>query len=195
MHILKNLFIVVFLSFLFSIKGEAQTTEQSDFSELKKCTVFSAGDDNVNSYRIPSLLTTKDGTLLVFCEARRDSWRDKSRTDIVVKRSEDTGKTWSVMQDLTQGITGAYMDPTPILDSITGRIFLFTTFWPSEDIPEQRIVLFLSLRMIQEKHGLRLWMLHLRLFQQAIILSVLVREQVYRCRENSLRNDWFYRPV
>lgn len=37
------------------------------------------------------------------------------------------------MQDLTQGITGAYMDPTPILDSITGRIFLFTTFWPSED--------------------------------------------------------------
>ena len=132
MHILKNLFIVVFLSFLFSIKGEAQTTEQSDFSGLKKCTVFSAGDDNVNSYRIPSLLTTKDGTLLVFCEARRDSWRDKSRTDIVVKRSEDTGKTWSVMQDLTQGITGAYMDPTPILDSITGRIFLFTTFWPSE---------------------------------------------------------------
>ena len=107
MHILKNLFIVVFLSFLFSIKGEAQTTEQSDFSGLKKCTVFSAGDDNVNSYRIPSLLTTKDGTLLVFCEARRDSWRDKSRTDIVVKRSEDTGKTWSVMQDLTQGITGA----------------------------------------------------------------------------------------
>ena len=93
MHILKNLFIVVFLSFLFSIKGEAQTTEQSDFSGLKKCTVFSAGDDNVNSYRIPSLLTTKDGTLLVFCEARRDSWRDKSRTDIVVKRSEDTGKT------------------------------------------------------------------------------------------------------
>ena len=153
MHILKNLFIVVFLSFLFSIKGEAQTTEQSDFSGLKKCTVFSAGDDNVNSYRIPSLLTTKDGTLLVFCEARRDSWRDKSRTDIVVKRSED------------------------------------------KTIPEQRIVLFLSLRMIMEKLGLRLWMLHLRLFQQAIILSVLVREQVYRCRENSLRNDWFYRPV
>ena len=184
MHILKNLFIVVFLSFLFSIKGEAQTTEQSDFSGLKKCTVFSAGDDNVNSYRIPSLLTTKDGTLLVFCEARRDSWRDKSRTDIVVKRSEDTGKTWSVMQDLTQGITGAYMDPTPILDSITGRIFLFTTFWPSEDHSGTK-----------NRAILRLWMLHLRLFQQAIILSVLVREQVYRCRENSLRNDWFYRPV
>lgn len=123
---LKSLFIAFFLSFPFFIKGEAQTTEQSKSSGLKKCTVFTAGDDNVNSYRIPSLLTAKDGTLLVFCEARRDSWRDKSRTDIVVKRSEDIGKTWSIMQDLTQGTTGAYMDPTPVLDSITGRIFLFT---------------------------------------------------------------------
>ena len=130
---LKSLFIAFFLSFPFFIKGEEQTTEQSKSSGLKKCTVFTAGDDNVNSYRIPSLLTAKDGTLLVFCEARRDSWRDKSRTDIVVKRSEDIGKTWSIMQDLTQGTTGAYMDPTPVLDSITGRIFLFTTFWPAED--------------------------------------------------------------
>ena len=78
-YMLKSLFIAFFLSFPFFIKGEAQTTEQSKSSGLKKCTVFTAGDDNVNSYRIPSLLTAKDGTLLVFCEARRDSWRDKSR--------------------------------------------------------------------------------------------------------------------
>ena len=130
MYILKNLFIVVWLLLLFSIRGEAQTTEHLGSPELKY-TVFSAGDENVDSYRIPSLLTAKDGTLLVFCEARRESWKDKSRTDIVVKRSEDMGRTWTVMQDLTQGTTGAYMDPTPILDSTTGRIFLFTTFWPS----------------------------------------------------------------
>ena len=51
---LKSLFIAFFLSFPFFIKGEAQTTEQSKSSGLKKCTVFTAGDDNVNSYRIPS---------------------------------------------------------------------------------------------------------------------------------------------
>lgn len=152
---LKSLFIAFFLSFPFFIKGEAQTTEQSKSSGLKKCTVFTAGDDNVNSYRIPSLLTAKDGTLLVFCEARRDSWRDKSRTDIVVKRSEDIGKTWSIMQDLTQGTTGAYMDPTPVLDSITGRIFFIYYFFGQQKIiPEQRIVLFLLLRVIMEKLGL-----------------------------------------
>ena len=122
------------LMLLFSyMKGEAQSNTKNTFSEFPKYTVFSAGDDNVNSYRIPSLLTAKDGSLLVFCEARRESWQDKSRTDIVVKRSTDNGQTWSVMQDLTKGTTGAYMDPTPILDSSTGKVFLFTTFWPADD--------------------------------------------------------------
>lgn len=96
-------------------------------------TVFDAGDNDVNSYRIPSIVATPNGTLLVFCEARRESWKDKSRTDIVVKRSVDGGKTWSPMYDLTQGTTGAYMDPTPVIDNVTGRIFLFTTFWPADN--------------------------------------------------------------
>lgn len=100
---------------------------------LSKYTVFCGGDDLVNSYRIPSIATAKDGSLLVFCEARRDSWRDKSRTDVVVKRSTDCGKTWSAMRDLTKGTSGAYMDPTPVVDTVTGRIFLFATFWPADD--------------------------------------------------------------
>lgn len=71
-----------------------------------------------------------------------------------MKRSEDIGKTWSIMQDLTQGTTGAYMDPTPVLDSITGRIFYLLLFGQQKIIPEQRIVLFLLLRVIMEKLGL-----------------------------------------
>ncbi|WP_373155260.1 sialidase family protein [Bacteroides cellulosilyticus] len=134
MHILKRTFLFTGLLLLLSCgRGEAQTASEKKLPELTKYTVFSAGDDNVNSYRIPSLLTAKDGSLLVFCEARRESWRDKSRTDIVMKRSTDNGKTWSGMLDLTQGTSGAYMDPTPILDSSTGRIFLFTSFWPADD--------------------------------------------------------------
>lgn len=120
-------------AFLFLYERRSAVRCKKKFPEFPKYTVFSAGDDNVNSYRIPSLLTAKDGSLLVFCEARRESWKDKSRTDIVVKRSTDNGRTWSAMQDLTQGTTGAYMDPTPLLDSATGRIFLFTTFWPADD--------------------------------------------------------------
>ena len=133
MRILKSILLAGLMLLFSCMKGEAQAGAKNTFSEFPKYTVFSAGDDNVNSYRIPSLLTAKDGSLLVFCEARRESWQDKSRTDIVVKRSTDNGRTWSVMQDLTKGTTGAYMDPTPILDSNTGKVFLFTTFWPAKD--------------------------------------------------------------
>ena len=96
-------------------------------------TVFNSGDDNVNSYRIPSIVVANDGSILIFGEARRESWVDKSRTDVVVKRSEDGGKTWSDMIDLTHGVSGAYMDPTPIVDKSTGEVFLFCNFWPSDD--------------------------------------------------------------
>ena len=126
MHILKNMLLVVFVLLLSSMKGEAQTAKSNIPSGFPKHTVFSAGDNNVNSYRIPSLIVAKDGSIIVFCEARRESWRDKSRTDIVMKRSTDNGKTWSTMQDLTHGSTGAFMDPTPLIDHTTGRIFLFT---------------------------------------------------------------------
>lgn len=133
MHILKQTFLVSFLFLLSFARGGAQTVSQENISGLTKYTVFSAGDNDVNSYRIPSIATAKDGSLLVFCEARRESWQDKSRTDVVVKRSTDNGQTWSSMQDLTKGSSGAYMDPTPIVDVITGRVFLFATFWPAGD--------------------------------------------------------------
>lgn len=44
-------------------------------------------------YRIPSLLTTSKGSVLAFCE-RRLGLHDHAQNDIVVKRSEDGGKTW-----------------------------------------------------------------------------------------------------
>lgn len=102
-------------------------------SDPELYTVFGAGKDNVNTYRIPSLVVANDGSIIVFGEARRISWRDKSRTDVVIKRSTDNGKTWSEMKDITKGSTGAFMDPTPVVDKQTGEIFLFCNFWPEDD--------------------------------------------------------------
>lgn len=102
---------------------------------VEKYTIFNSGEDNINSYRIPSIVTTKNGTLLAFSEARRDSWTDRSYTNIVVKRSIDNGKTWSRMQYLTDVPVGAdidpgaYINPCPVVDMETGKIFLFTVFW------------------------------------------------------------------
>ncbi len=54
--------------------------------------------------RIPGLVLSKRGTLLAFCEARTGSMglgpRDRSNTDIVMKRSEDMGMTWGPLRFL-----------------------------------------------------------------------------------------------
>ena len=42
--------------------------------------VFVGGQDDINTYRIPSLICTRKGTLLAFCEGRRDSNVDGSPT-------------------------------------------------------------------------------------------------------------------
>lgn len=103
------------------------------FGKDIKTTVFNAGDNNINSYRIPSIVTAKDGSLLVFCEARKVSWQDKSPTDIVVKRSTDNGITWSEMKTITKTKSGAFMDPTPVVDYQSGKIMLFSSFWPADN--------------------------------------------------------------
>jgi sialidase-1 len=46
-----------------------------------------------NNYRIPSLIVTQKGILLAFCEGREAG--DAGDINILLKRTEDNGKTWS----------------------------------------------------------------------------------------------------
>lgn len=100
---------------------------------LTRVTVFQSGEDGIHSYRIPALITTKDGTLLLFAEGRKKSWKDKSPTDLVLKRSSDGGRTWSAMRRLLDGGGDAYMDPVPLVDQASGRVFLYVSKWPARD--------------------------------------------------------------
>lgn len=100
-------------------------------AEVTRTTVFSAAANN-EVFRIPSVITAKDGSILVFAEDRHESWRDKSYTDVVVKRSTDNGKTWSAAVSITGSLNAgdfAFMDPTPVLDENTGTIYLFCNRW------------------------------------------------------------------
>lgn len=119
----SHFFILCFLLLFGVTKGQ---------NEIRQYTVFNAGEAGINTYRIPVIVTTGDGTLIAACEARKESWRDKSPTDIAVKRSIDGGKTWSTIQFVTNGAKDryAFMDPCLLTDYETGKVFLFACRWP-----------------------------------------------------------------
>ena len=98
--------------------GKPQPPVQTD--------VYVAGADNVHTYRIPAMVVSPKGALLVFCEARKERISDASPTDMVLKRSTDGGKTWLPMQVLIPGQgKEAIMNPCPLIDRTNGSIVLF----------------------------------------------------------------------
>lgn len=97
----------------------------------QKSSPFIAGRDDAHSFRIPSLVVTSQGTLVVACEARRKTWVDKSPTDIVTRRSIDGGTTWEVIQTPLYGGKGAMMDPVLVTNPATGHILLLAIYWPT----------------------------------------------------------------
>ena len=86
--------------------------------------LFRSGTEKTHTFRIPALLTTGKGTVLVFCEARRESGRDHSNIDLVLKRSQDGGRTWGNMRVLADDGPHAMGNPCAVVDRKTGTIWL-----------------------------------------------------------------------
>jgi sialidase-1 len=63
-------------------------------AEPVKTDLFTAGVDGYETYRIPGIVVTKKGTLLVYCEARKSAKSDWGHIDVMLRRSVDGGKTF-----------------------------------------------------------------------------------------------------
>ncbi|MBE6633406.1 MAG: exo-alpha-sialidase [Ruminococcaceae bacterium] len=87
--------------------------------------VFQNGTDGYTVYRIPSVTVSTQGTIHAFCEGRVDSSADDGNIDLVYKRSVDGGATWSALRVLAEYGENAANNATPVVDQITGRIWLF----------------------------------------------------------------------
>jgi len=68
--------------------------QRVDAAEKIEIDVFTAGAEGYHTYRIPALITAKDGTLLAICEGRKTGRGDHGDVDLVQMRSTDGGKTW-----------------------------------------------------------------------------------------------------
>ncbi|MEU3341234.1 sialidase family protein [Streptomyces sp. NPDC006668] len=115
---------------------------------------FRAGRDGHASYRIPAVVVTAAGTLLVFCEGRVDSASDHGHIEIVLRRSTDGGRTWGPLQVAASNGTDLAGNPAPVVLD-TGRVLLVhvrSAASASED---------LILRgQVGEADGRRVWVRH-----------------------------------
>ena len=62
--------------------------------ELNQKPIFVSGLDGYHTYRIPATIVSQKGTILAFCEGRKNSPRDHGDIEFVLKRSFDNGNTW-----------------------------------------------------------------------------------------------------
>jgi sialidase-1 len=89
--------------------------------------VFVGGRDGYHTYRIPAVLVSPKGALLAFCEGRKTGGGDHGDLDLVLKRSDDGGKTWGPMTVVHEEGGNAKItigNPCPVVDRDTGTIWL-----------------------------------------------------------------------
>lgn len=101
--------------------------------------VFTAGQGDYHTYRIPSLIVSAKGTLLAFCEGRKAGRGDAGNIDLVLRRSTDGGQTWGPLQVVWDDGDNTCGNPCPIVDASTGTIWLLLTHNLGKDT-EQQIV-------------------------------------------------------
>jgi sialidase-1 len=115
----KVTFIIIFL--FFSIKV---------FGQSKAIPVFVSVTEGYKSFRIPAIIKAPNGDLLAFCEGRVNGAGDFGNIKIVLKRSNDNGKSWSALQIVASNDSLQAGNPAPVVDLTDprfphGRIFLF----------------------------------------------------------------------
>ena len=65
---------------------------------LEKTAVFPPGLNGIARYRIPGIVVTTKGTVLAYCEARKNNSSDWGEIEVHLRRSTDGGKTWQPSQ-------------------------------------------------------------------------------------------------
>lgn len=97
-------------------------------NSLERTDLFISGEGGYNSYRIPAILISNKGTILVFCEGRKHSVSDTGDIDIILRRSTDGGKTWDDPQVVADAGKDVFGNPAPVLDKKSGTVYLLLTW-------------------------------------------------------------------
>ena len=86
--------------------------------------LFTSGAGGYHTYRIPALVVSTAETVLAFCEGRRDTADDFGKIDILLRRSNDAGRTWGDARIVVADGEQTCGNPCPTVDRHTGAVWL-----------------------------------------------------------------------
>ena len=119
-HIMKNhLFILLPFLLVLTACGNSEMPVRQ--------ILFKGGEEGYACFRIPAIIQTEKA-LLAFAEGRVNGCSDTGDIDLVMKRSNDGGETWSdlvVIWDAGEHVAG---NPAPVYDAETKTVFLLSTW-------------------------------------------------------------------
>ena len=99
-------------------------------SEPEFSDVFIAGKDQFKSIRIPSVVVTKQGTVLAVAEGRSQH-ADQANNKLILKRSLDGGKHWGAQQIIADDGANCLNNPCTVVDQRSGRVILMYQSYPA----------------------------------------------------------------
>lgn len=105
----------------------SQLSHAQPAHEIEQTPLFVSGEGGYHTYRIPAIITTEMGTVLAFCEGRKNSSSDTGDIDLLMRRSTDGGRTWGPTQVIWDDWKNTCGNPCPVIDQQTGTIWLLMT--------------------------------------------------------------------
>jgi len=143
---MRRLSIIIGLALCFLPSGTAGAgPEYSD--------VFVGGAEGYHTYRIPAVAVSQNGAILAFAEGR-SSAKDHAKNNIVLKRSTDSGRTWSALRTLAEDGENALNNPCVVVLRETGRILLMFQRYP-RGFDEHKVV-----PGVEGERIVRTWLIH-----------------------------------
>jgi sialidase-1 len=98
-------------------------------AEPGRVDLFTANTGGYAIYRIPGIVVTKKGTVIVYCEARKSAKGDWGMIDVMMRRSTDGGATFDAPRKIVEPpvMKGEITvnNPVAIADSESGAVHFF----------------------------------------------------------------------